>query len=189
MAQNPYEYVNNPLNAFVLIKTLTNDVEKIQESLNETFESFKESTEKFKLPQENFEGAVAGFVRLQKIYELKSENLAEGKIEEVKIRDELSTLELFTLANEIMRTDRQIADEYFKIALEKSKGDLKVEIMEKMLENYRKMRKFSKAVEMIEEIVKVEGKIIHSRGTQLSRGKKLSFLYFNTFKPTILGKK
>ena len=149
MEQNPQKYVANPLNAFVLIKILSHDIELIQSSLSDTFELFGEVVSEVKLSREDFEGAVDGFVRLQTVYELKSEDLARGVIEGVKVRNELTTLETFTLASEIAKVDRKIAAEFFEIALEKSGESFKIEILEKMLENYREMGKFSRALETL----------------------------------------
>jgi hypothetical protein len=157
MEKNPQDYVANPLNAFILIKTLSHDISSIQSSLYETFQSFNNSIENIKLPNEDFEGAVEGFVRLQKVYELKSEDLADGFVDDVKIRDELSGLNLFILANEITKIDRKIASEYFEIASERSSEEFKLDILDKMVENYLEMEKYSKAVEVLEEISEIKG--------------------------------
>jgi prolyl 4-hydroxylase len=159
MAEDTFTYISNPLNAFLLIKRLSLDViHKIQQ-INEIAEKFDESTKSIRLPQSDFEGAVEGLTRLQIMYNLNSEDLAKGIIEDKKYRDDLTANELFSLGSELMISQRNsLSLSYLKLALDKNQKQQEmsdVTILESILENQNKSNDKKAMIKTLEKLLEI----------------------------------
>lgn len=93
------KYVTNPLNAFLLLKRNVYDVDFLIKYLSKFMEELQEKIEliKEKKTVEEYEvsGAVAGFIRAQRAYQLKSEDVVEGIIDGVQTRKPLSPHDIY----------------------------------------------------------------------------------------------
>lgn len=101
-ARNDSEkYVTNPLNAFLLLKRNLYDVDFLIKHLSKFMEELQEKIKSLKEKQlvEEYEisGAVAGFIRAQRAYQLKSEDVVDGIIDGVKTRKPLSPHDIYVL--------------------------------------------------------------------------------------------
>jgi len=102
MNENLSSYISNPLNAFTLIKRLTNDTSLMQSKLQRVANEFAEDVQSFSPRIENLEGAVAGLARLQETYKLSPEEIANGMLDGEKYRDPLSAHDLFVIGDELL---------------------------------------------------------------------------------------
>lgn len=156
MEEDPQSYVANPLNAFILVKTLSFDIDEIQMSLEGNLNKFKKDVSDIKLPSSDFDGAVAGLLLLQTTYELKTKDLVNGIVDGIKVRSKLSNDQIFTLGYEIIDKNHQIGAEYLEIAKESSDGDFKMEILEILLDVYQGDGKFSKVSDILNEMMDMQ---------------------------------
>lgn len=120
-------HVTNPLNAYLLIKRNVYNVKLIQEKLFSFDEDLRNKIgnldKKLDVKEEEVAGAVAGIIRAQKAYHLKSEDLVDGIIDGVKTRKPLSPYDVYVFGLKASKIDREefFATEYLKIALENNK--------------------------------------------------------------------
>lgn len=124
------KYITNPLNAFLLIKRSTSEIENIFAKLENTIEKLKTSLNQL-MPDKNIDlaGAVEGLMRLQYAYKLKSSDLAQGVVDGKKTRRNLTPHDLYVLGVEIKKVGDKnkyfdyfayFAKEYLSMALKKS---------------------------------------------------------------------
>ncbi|KAI4458946.1 prolyl 4-hydroxylase alpha subunit [Holotrichia oblita] len=99
-------YVENPINAYLLVKRLTTDWEVVQNLINknigeELITDFYEHTTDLKLPSyEDLNGAAVALTRLQDTYQLDTSSLANGEINGVKYATELTAADCFELGRQ-----------------------------------------------------------------------------------------
>lgn len=156
MMKNPQTYVEIPLNAFMIIKSLSFDIENIQKSLNETFQNFNLNIKNHQLPMSDFKGAIDGLIRLYKNYELKCEDLADGIIDGIKYRDKLTSETLYALGSGLSELDEEFAECFLIIAIERAENSQKLEIYQKLFEIFTSARKNEKVLEIIEKMIEIE---------------------------------
>ena len=103
-AKNVEKYVTNPLNAFLLIKRNTIDLETIEKKLQKFTNDLQVNLENFMksglVDHKEVYGAVAGILRLQHTYHLESEDIIEGIIGDEIARNSLTPGEIYVIANE-----------------------------------------------------------------------------------------
>ncbi|CAH1720311.1 unnamed protein product [Chironomus riparius] len=157
MTKDVDSYIFNPLNAFSLIKRLTHDVDSIQQSLEFT-KKITAKLEEIKLPESELSGAVEGIYRLQNAYELKTEDFVRGIIQNKRYRRELLPSDLIVLAKEMRKFDAKYTNDYFKVAKELSlKYDqhTRLSFLEELFEIYNSTSKYDEAVDVLDEILKI----------------------------------
>lgn len=122
MKRNSFAYVTNPLNAFLLIKRLSVDVTEVKNKIDKAVKKFETAINKTLVAKSDFEGAAEGLTRLQVLYGLKSEDLANGRIEEQKYRKDLTASEIFSLGVFLLESHRYtLSLSYLELALERNR--------------------------------------------------------------------
>lgn len=173
------KYITNPLNAFLMIKRATSDINLIRERYPERSKDFLLNVTKHRPGDFELVGAVGGLVRLQIIYKLESEDFAKGIIDGKQTRSMLSAHDLFVLGEEILKmTDLQyFATKYLSLALEAIKDgydddkDVDKNILLLHLAScYKRSGNYENVVKVIEDLF----------------DRKLSQLEFNKFKQLLL---
>jgi prolyl 4-hydroxylase len=129
-AQNNVEkYVTNPLSAYLLIKRSFYDVKQLQEQLTSFIaylqlkvHIFEENCLKEK---KEVTGAVTGIIRAQRAYHLKTEDLVEGIVEDVRTREPLSTHDIYVLGIEALEIPKghYFAKSFLNIVAKKLKNE------------------------------------------------------------------
>lgn len=94
MKEDITKFVTNPLNAFLLIKSLTFDIELIKSHGIKNLENFNLSSFDFGIDNAEIDGAVEGLIKLQETYRLKTSDLAAGVVDGEKTRPPLSVEDL-----------------------------------------------------------------------------------------------
>ncbi|CRK98253.1 CLUMA_CG011615, isoform A [Clunio marinus] len=160
MKEDPMKYIVNPLNAFLLIKRLSYDIFKIGNMLSDITQEFVDNSKGIRLEYSDFEGAVQGLARLQVMYSLNPEDLAQGIINGEKYREELTAEDLLALGGELMNIKNYlIALPYLKLAEEKNKitNELpELVLLEAMLYNYNQTKKNEEMVDIIDKILNLD---------------------------------
>lgn len=123
---NVMNYITNPLNAYLLIKRLTSDIELIQDRHPKESMDFIRNISGFLPGAEDLDGAVEGLLRLQTIYKLKSEDFASGIIDGVKTRKRLTAHDLFVIGEKSIHLEnyKHFAREYLLLALDQMRESL-----------------------------------------------------------------
>ncbi|KAI4458943.1 prolyl 4-hydroxylase alpha subunit [Holotrichia oblita] len=104
-------YVENPINAYLLVKRLTTDWEVVQDLIitntgEEFIADFDELKGSLKFPSdEDLNGAAVALTRLQKTYKLDTSSLANGEINGVKYATELTAADCFELGRQSYTND------------------------------------------------------------------------------------
>lgn len=160
MQKDAHKFVANPLNAYLLIKHLSYDVQSAQSIVTNTINKFESNLKHTKLSMIDFSGAVTAFIRLQKTYELQSEDLIMGYIDGKKYRDELSVDDIFALGKEMKKIDSDYAENYLDLALSKNRQlshqiDEK-EILYEIFQLLNETSNIEKAVKVLDEILKLD---------------------------------
>ena len=159
MQKDPNGYVSNPLNAVLLIKTLSFDITQTKNRILGVAEEFRRETEKITLPHSDFEGAVDGLVRLQTVYDLKAEDLAKGIIQGKKYRNELTSNDLFAIGEELMKSNlTSAALSYLNLASEKNLESFdmpQLEILDRIYHNNILAGNSKAVVETIDKILEL----------------------------------
>ncbi|XP_070498231.1 prolyl 4-hydroxylase subunit alpha-1-like [Chironomus tepperi] len=158
-SKDPEQYVVNPLNSCLLIKRLSHDLESIDNELKRKLKDFHQRLLNDMLPLSDFEGAIEGYIRLQKTYDLKSINLSKGIIDDKKIRKELTADELFTFGKYITKWDIAYGTEYLSLALDVNQRTQEIstlDILKELLKNYRITKNYTAAIAIVDEILKIK---------------------------------
>ena len=126
MEKNITNYITNPLNAFLLIKRATSEIELITERFPKESKDFLTNISEYLPSNEDLFGAAEGLIRLQVIYNLKSEDFANGIIDGSKLRSELSAHDLFVIGEEAYKINFNdyFVKEYLQLALSKVRKGL-----------------------------------------------------------------
>ncbi|KAI4458958.1 prolyl 4-hydroxylase alpha subunit [Holotrichia oblita] len=104
-------YVENPINAYLLVKRLTTDWEVVQDLIitntgEEFIADFDDLKGSLKFPSdEDLNGAAVALTRLQKTYKLDTSSLANGEINGVKYATELTAADCFELGRQSYTND------------------------------------------------------------------------------------
>lgn len=177
MQKDIKKYVENPLNAILLIKRLSVDIKEIESIFEKKLSTFSTNLENIKISLKEFEGAIEGLDRLQDTYKLKSEDLAIGIIEDKKYRDELSVSDLMAIGKQMIKINEKRGKEFLELA--KKKGFSKVELLEEIYQIYKLNEKYNLAVEIIDEILtispkneRLDGERMHMEMMMLFESKK-----------------
>ncbi|KAI4458945.1 prolyl 4-hydroxylase alpha subunit [Holotrichia oblita] len=99
-------YVENPINAYLLVKRLTTDWKLVQNLITrntgeEFIADFDELKSSLKFPSdEDLNGAAVALTRLQDTYQLDTSSLAKGEINGVKYATELTAADCFELGRQ-----------------------------------------------------------------------------------------
>lgn len=162
MKQNTVDYVLNPLNAYLLIKSLSADVSQMKKDFKELTYEFDKRTEKARLSFSDFEGAIDGLIRLQETYTLDSAELANGIINGKKFREKLSANDLFMIGLRLIYYSQikpKLAREYLELAFERNqetKEMSNIVILQSIIAYYNKSSIHEKVLETIERILKYD---------------------------------
>lgn len=146
--KNHEKYLDNPLNAFKLIKRNSVDLKFFEFFFPDIKSLFKD--EPIEFPSENdLAGAISGLLRLQKVYKLKSADLANGILNGRMTGVKLTTHDLFVIGKNALQhlDENYFAEDYLELAMErlmtsdaKYSGANFLEISESLFELY--LRKF-----------------------------------------------
>lgn len=145
-----------------MIKRSTSDIKLIERRFPEQSKEFLEKIKSRQPEYEDLKGAVAGLLRLQTIYRLKSEDFASGIIDGKKTRADLSPHDLFVIGQEAYKsanTDYYVR-EYLQLVLDKIKKGLDVdkEVNENLLVlilcgSYNRTGDYAKALVFAETLI------------------------------------
>ncbi|XP_013100844.1 prolyl 4-hydroxylase subunit alpha-2-like [Stomoxys calcitrans] len=135
--QNASQYFDDPMNAFKIIRRQAIDIPQINDMITsiqdfKVFnESLKTSSEHIVLPSAaDLKGAALGLSRLQKIYKLDTEDMAEGYLEDEKFSSSMSAFDCYILGRTLYEAkDYGLASEWLLEALHKTE-DLENGIVE-----------------------------------------------------------
>jgi prolyl 4-hydroxylase len=127
-AKNDENYLANFLNAFLLIKRNFEDLKMVTGKLDEFAHDLKQKIDKIEqksvITANEVFGAVAGILRAQKAYRLKSEDLVEGIIDGLQTRNPLSPHDIFVFADSVYSEEENafFLEKYSEIARKKIKN-------------------------------------------------------------------
>ena len=153
-------YVLNPLNAFLIIKRLSIDVNEIDEKLDKIGKDFKKNSMKSKVSKEEFEGASDSLVRLQTFYNLEPQYLAKGIIQGQKYRDDLTSDELLALSI-IFRNVKHFSASlsYLGLAFSQNRISLEmphIKMLEQLYQNYKLTGRIKDSLDLLDQMLKLE---------------------------------
>jgi prolyl 4-hydroxylase len=155
-------YVFNPLNAFSLIKRLTNDSMLISQKMFSSIDNYAKLSIEQTLPREELSGSVDAIFRLQNTYSLRTEDLVKGIIDGKQYNTVLSAHDLFTIGVELFQSQRSKRSiEFLNAALDKARnGDVEevkeIEILEQLVEAQVDAGNNYEALKNIEKILKLD---------------------------------
>jgi prolyl 4-hydroxylase len=120
MQQDVAKYIENPLHGFSMIKRATTDLSLIMERLP------SEQADKLKnhrITESSLVHAVKCLLLLQRIYKLRTRDIARGIVNSRRIGDKLTPYDLYVIGNIASNLTREefFAREYYELALEKTK--------------------------------------------------------------------
>lgn len=155
------DYVSNPLNAFLLVKRITLDNKLINQRLSTTSTEFLSKVSNLTSSQSELTGTVTGLARLQETYELRSEDLANGIIDGIKYRDELTAHDLYDLGSELLNANKNhLAVEYLNLALVKldkyPEKYLKLLALTRLADAYNSTKQYYEAINILDEMLVLE---------------------------------
>lgn len=156
MSKDSFAYVTNPLSAFLLIKRLSVDVVGVKNKMEKAVKKFESESRKICVTNDDFEGAAEGLARLQVLYGLKTEDLANGIIQDQKYRAELTAGELFSFGVFLLENSRYIMSlSYLNLALERNRNTFDMPQMVILEEIYRNHVNAGNRLGMVETIDKM----------------------------------
>uniref|UniRef100_A0A646QE87 procollagen-proline 4-dioxygenase n=1 Tax=Hemiscolopendra marginata TaxID=943146 RepID=A0A646QE87_9MYRI len=123
------KYLQNPINAYLLVKRLTSDwknVERLMEANIDHLKNFTEKKEMFVFPDdEDLSGAAVALMRLQDTYKLETSALARGEIQGTVLSNELSAGDCFELGRQAYTSgDHYHTVLWMQEALERAENEL-----------------------------------------------------------------
>lgn len=160
--QDLTDYITNPLNAFLMIKRATADIELIRNRFPEQSKDLFRDIEKLLPDNEDLIGAVEGLLRLQKVFTLESVTFANGFIGEKKTRAQLSAHDLFVIGKKAyaMPDEEFFAREYLSMACERIEKDsidkhaVEQEALEMITRSYNATADYKKAFEFVKILIR-----------------------------------
>jgi prolyl 4-hydroxylase len=163
------KYITNPLNAYVLIKRTSSELQLVAKYLPS---DLKAKFEKLWLYNEDMVGATEGLFRLQVTYRINSSDFANGIIMGQKVRAPFSPHDLFTIGKQALnlledwsypKSEDFFAIEYMQMALNKIRNGLdpnnevdKEEIAMTLASVYNKTGQFDKAAATVDFLVEFD---------------------------------
>lgn len=147
-----------------MIKRVTADAQLITNRFPEHSEGFFNKIQHLQPTVTDLSGAVEGLLRLQYVYKLKSEDFAEGIIDGVKTRSNLTAHDLFVIGGEAFKLENQdfFAKEYLNMAWDRVKSgrDANNEVDESFLllhlaECYSRTGDFVNEIKVVAELIKM----------------------------------
>lgn len=153
------DYITNPLNAFLMIKRATVDVQLIRNRFPEQSKDLFRDIEKLLPDNEDLISAVEGLLRLQKIYKLKSVGFANGFVGEKKTRAKLKAHDLFVIGKQAyaMPGEEFFAHDYLNMACQRIKQDedaVEQEALEMITKSYNATEDYRKAFEYVKILIR-----------------------------------
>lgn len=157
-------YITNPLNAFLIIKRSTEDVELIEKRFPEEGKIFVSKVKSLQPSKIDLQGAVEGLLRLQFFYKLKTTDFANGIIDGNQTRTQFSVHDLYVIGLKAKKIESQdyFALEYLQLAYEKLQHgfDVDNEVNENLLIRHliaicKRIKNYEKAFEML-EVLKIK---------------------------------
>lgn len=149
-----------------MIKRATSDTELIRNRFPNESKKFSEKILDLQPLESDLSGAVDGLLRLQFIYKIKSEDFSMGIIDGVKTRRELSTHDMFVIAQEALnRGDKNyFAKEYLELTRKRirnghdadnevERNDLLSDLLKHLVTCYIRLRDFQEALETLDELL------------------------------------
>lgn len=120
IALNIEKYIENPINAFKLIKRLSADINLVKFRLEGILANFKNSIKNIEVENSDLSGAIDGLFKVQNAYKLKSSDFAEGIIDGEMLSASLSANDLSAIGIEAsIQENYKFTIEYINLALEK----------------------------------------------------------------------
>lgn len=117
--QDAEKYIAHPINAYLLIKRLTVDIDELLiGEILKPIDEFKTATDSLRPNYEDLVGATEGLLRLQKMYKLKTKDFANGIVDGYEGHRKLSSHDLFTIAKTAFQIDNE--DYYVKEYIERA---------------------------------------------------------------------
>lgn len=160
MKRNSFAYVTNPLNAFLLIKRLSVDVTEVKNKIDKAVKKFDSQVKKTVLPKDDFDGAAEGLARLQVLYGLKTEDLANGIIQDQKYRRDLTASDLFSFGVYLLESHRYtLSLSYLELALERNRktSDMsQIAILEEIYKNHVGTGNRQEKIDTIDKMMALE---------------------------------
>lgn len=161
------KYIENPLNAFKIIKRHVLDMEQFKKEYPELIE-MSGIDKLIRFPSEvDLIGSIKGLVRLQRVYNLTTEDLSNGIINKLNTGIKLSTRDLYIIGNRLsaVQGEEYFAVEYLQLALRKSTNE-KIpdfplfQIYETLFTFFLKKNNFNRANEIIDRLNREEREIM-----------------------------
>lgn len=157
-------YINNPLNAFSLIKRLVVDLKMIKKQFSEESRKSLDSliAKGLEPTESDLAEAVESLLRLQTTYKLQAVDFANGIIAGEKTRPELTTHEMFVIASEAFKLADQdyFVQKYFNFVWNRIDLGLYNEkevderfVMLRLVTSYNRTGNYQKASDTIESLV------------------------------------
>lgn len=156
------DYITNPLNAFLMIKRATSDIELIRNRFPEQSIDLFKGIENLLPVDDDLIGAVEGLLRLQRVFHLKSVEFANGFIGGKKTREPLSTHDLFVIGKKAFELSKHefFSREYLHITWNQIRkwndGDEDVkerEVIEVLTKSFNGTGEFKKAFEFAKILI------------------------------------
>lgn len=162
LEEDVINYITNPLNAILMIKRATANIDLIALWFKNESKDFLRDVEHLRPSHNDLTGAAEGLLRLQTVYKLKSGDFANGIIDGVKTRSRLSAHDLFVIGDEAFKLRNQdyFAAEYLNIAwkMVQNGDDMEGEVDEEQLvliliEVYEENKAYQNAAKVAESFL------------------------------------
>lgn len=160
--QDVMKYITNPLNAYLMIKRATSDIQMIAKRFPEASKQLVERIKIFQPEQDDLTGAVEGLLRAQFIYKLKSSDFADGVIDGIKTRKAMSPHDLYVIGLEAFKFSQEdyFTKEYLHMAWNQIKQGLdydkeveEVVLLGKLVTSYKRTGDYTKALLFMKELM------------------------------------
>lgn len=188
--KNVDEYISNPIEAFTLIKRLTNDSLLIKENILATVDDFSSRTSHLCPKKNDLLGAIQGIDRLQKNYHLKTSDLANGFIYGDQYDAKLNAQDLYVIGKEFYEMKRfPQSIEYLTEALKQPKAEFSevpvVEFLLSLTEAYKSNGNYEKAMQTIDAAINLKSEMAEEI-LEMKKSLELDFHEGNIQAPEII---
>lgn len=157
LQENIEKYVSHPINAFKLIKRLTVDIDEFYiGGILKAIKTFEIATKELKPASDDLVGAIDGLLRLQKMYNLQTDDIANGIIDGHASDNKLSKHDLLTIAKIALTLEDEAfyVREYLEKALEADDPMLEVNHQEIVDVHEKSKRNENLAKPFVDDFVK-----------------------------------
>lgn len=161
--QDVMKYITNPLNAYLMIKRATSDIQLIAKRFPEASKQLMEKIKIIQPEPDDLTGAVEGLLRAQFIYKLKSADFAKGVIDEIKTRKAMSPHDLYVIGLEAFKFSQEdyFTKEYLHMAWDQVKQGLdpdeeveEVVLLGNLVTSYKRTGDYTKALMFMKKLMK-----------------------------------